>query len=263
MIGKYHLKIKNSKIAYEFDLNRKVTIIRGDSATGKTTLLNMVSRYNQSPNSSPIEFNVNPKCDTVVLTNQLWRFKKDYENYIIFIDEHFDYTNDKEFNKFVNTSNNYFVIVDRDDTGRVDYSITDIYRMKNSGKYSNIQPLYTNYLKIKDKNSVDIDKLLVEDSNAGFDFYEKAYNKPVVSSKGNSKIIRYVNESTTEKLFIAADGAAFGRYITELDIIMKRKPDINLFLPESFEYLLLCAGILDLCNRPNVKFYDGINVDSI
>lgn len=76
MIGRYHLQIKNSKVSYEFYLNRKVTVIKGDSSTGKTTLIKMVSRYNQNPQSTPIEFNVTPKCNTIVLTNQLWELKK-------------------------------------------------------------------------------------------------------------------------------------------------------------------------------------------
>lgn len=193
--------------------------------------------------------------------------KKDYENYIIFIDEHFDYMSESEFNVFVNTSNNYFVIVDRDDTGRVDYSVTDVYKMRNSGKYSNIQPMYTNYLKIKDENTININninKILVEDSNSGFTFYKNAYNKPVISSKGNSKIAAYIKENIDENLFIVADGAAFGRYINEIDIIMKRKHNIKLFLPESFEYLLLlCAGILDICNKPKVKLYNGFDVKKL
>lgn len=267
MKGKYKLKIKNNKVSYEFELDRKVTVIKGESASGKTTLINMISRYNQNPNSTPIKFDIKPKCETIVLNNVLWRQSKDYDNCIIFIDEHFEYLNDSEFNTFVNKSNNYFVIVDRDDTGRLDYSVKDIYEMKADDKYSNTHRLYTNYLEIGDSksiNSVNIDKIVVEDSNAGCTFYTAAYpNNIVESSGGNSKIFSYVKNHLNENLFIVADGAAFGKYINELSILMNKKHNINLFLPESFEYFLLFGGILDIINKPNCKIYNGVNVDLI
>lgn len=267
MKGKYKLNIKNAKVYYEFELNRKVTVIKGESASGKTTLISMISRYNQNPNSTPIKFDIKPKCKTIVLNNVLWRQSKDYDNCIIFIDEHFEYLNDREFNKFVNKSNNYFVIVDRDDTGRLDYSVNDIYEMKVDDKYSNTHRLYTNYLEMGDSkyiSSVSIDKIVVEDSNAGCTFYKAAYpNNNVDSSESNSKILSYVKDHIDENLFIVADGVAFGKYINELSILMDKKSNISLFLPESFEYFLLCGGILDIINKPNCKIYDGANVDAI
>ncbi len=38
MKGKYHVVVQNNRLRYEFDIKRNITIIRGDSATGKTTL---------------------------------------------------------------------------------------------------------------------------------------------------------------------------------------------------------------------------------
>lgn len=42
MKGKYHIVVQNNRLRYELDVKRNITIIRGDSATGKTTLLNMI-----------------------------------------------------------------------------------------------------------------------------------------------------------------------------------------------------------------------------
>lgn len=36
MKGSYHIIVQNKRIRYEFDIRRNITIIRGDSATGKT-----------------------------------------------------------------------------------------------------------------------------------------------------------------------------------------------------------------------------------
>ena len=42
MKGKYKVVVKNNRLHYEFEIKRNITIIRGDSATGKTTLINML-----------------------------------------------------------------------------------------------------------------------------------------------------------------------------------------------------------------------------
>ena len=39
MKGKYSILVQNNRLRYEFTIYRNITIIRGDSATGKTTLL--------------------------------------------------------------------------------------------------------------------------------------------------------------------------------------------------------------------------------
>lgn len=43
MRGQYHVIVQNKRLRYEFDIKRNITIIRGDSATGKTTLYSMIA----------------------------------------------------------------------------------------------------------------------------------------------------------------------------------------------------------------------------
>ena len=44
MKGKYHIVIQNNKLRYELDIRRNITIIRGDSATGKTKLIQLLEQ---------------------------------------------------------------------------------------------------------------------------------------------------------------------------------------------------------------------------
>ena len=46
MIGRVSIKISNQRNSYKFTLNRNITILRGDSGTGKTTLYDMIRDYN-------------------------------------------------------------------------------------------------------------------------------------------------------------------------------------------------------------------------
>ena len=48
MKGRHKVLVRNRKIQYEFELVRNITVIRGDSATGKTTLIDMISQYERN-----------------------------------------------------------------------------------------------------------------------------------------------------------------------------------------------------------------------
>ena len=45
MTGSVHIIVQNERIKYEFVLRRNLTIIRGDSATGKTTLVDTIREH--------------------------------------------------------------------------------------------------------------------------------------------------------------------------------------------------------------------------
>ena len=42
MKGKHRIVVSTKRQKYEFELRRNLTILRGDSATGKTTLIEMI-----------------------------------------------------------------------------------------------------------------------------------------------------------------------------------------------------------------------------
>ena len=43
MRGRYKVRVRNSRNAYEFELKRNITVLRGDSGRGKTSLFNFAS----------------------------------------------------------------------------------------------------------------------------------------------------------------------------------------------------------------------------
>lgn len=45
MKGKYKFRVESADLLYNFEIKRNITILRGDSATGKTTLLLMLLQY--------------------------------------------------------------------------------------------------------------------------------------------------------------------------------------------------------------------------
>ena len=52
MKGKKRVIIQNNRVHYEFVIKRNITIIQGDSASGKTTLVNMIRQAENLGESS-------------------------------------------------------------------------------------------------------------------------------------------------------------------------------------------------------------------
>ena len=57
MTGSFQITVSNETVKYEFVIRRNITIIRGDSATGKTTLVEMIREYYESGENSGIQLN--------------------------------------------------------------------------------------------------------------------------------------------------------------------------------------------------------------
>ena len=134
MKGSYHIIVQNNRIRYEFDIRRNITMIRGDSATGKTTLYDMIALAARSGDSSGVEVQCEKKCRT--LEEPDWKLVLPVlHDHIIFLDEGSRFLKTTEFAGMVKNSDNYFVIITREDLPNLPYSVEEIYGIHTSGKY--------------------------------------------------------------------------------------------------------------------------------
>lgn len=69
MKGIHHIIVSNGNLKYEFDIKRNITILKGDSATGKTTLIEMIQEYLINGPDSGVNFSCDTECR--VLTGNL------------------------------------------------------------------------------------------------------------------------------------------------------------------------------------------------
>ena len=161
----------------------------------------------------------------------------EYDNMLIFADEDFKSMNTNEFALFCKFTDSFFVLLCRDPLHRLPYSYEGIYTIKTSGRFHELMPVFSkeDFLKFYEDR-----KILTEDSNAGFEFFSYFYNN-VKSAKGKSKLNGLLDGPGLE---IVADGAAFGCEIERvLWTIHRNGLDTKLFLPESFEYLILSSEL--------------------
>ena len=104
--GKVHVKISNiaNKITYEFTLNRNITIIEGNSATGKTVLISLIRAAKDKTLQGFIRVDCDYPCIAFSSDEYGWERRiKETENSVIFFDEDASYVKTEEFEKLFKT----------------------------------------------------------------------------------------------------------------------------------------------------------------
>lgn len=222
MKGKYRIRIQNNKLRYDFEIKRNITVIKGDSATGKTTLVDMIREYYEDGRDSGIEMSCPVTCS--VIEGKNWKSQMDlFQGSILFIDEGNRFVASEEFAKAIRGSDNYFVIVTRESLPMLPYSVEEIYGIRNSGKYGTLKRTYNEMYKIYSTEilprKVRPDKLVTEDSNAGFEFFDHICRErglSCVTAGGKSNLFAALAEESDQTILAVADGAAIGSEMEKL-----------------------------------------------
>ena len=227
-----------------------MTIIRGDSATGKTTLVDMIREYVNNPTGSPVELICDKKC--YVLEGALWKGQlAEITDSIVFIDEGNDFIKTEEFAGKIQKTDNYYVIVTRESLPTLPYSVEEIYGIRTSGKYGTLKQSYHEFYRIYGmaayEREVNPELVITEDSNSGYQFFNYVCRENLLQCEtmnGKSNVFHYLKEHTHEKILVIADGAAFGAEIDRVLRLIEGCENVTLYLPESFEWLILTTGVL-------------------
>lgn len=171
MKGTHRVVIQNRRIRYDFEIRRNLTVIRGDSATGKTTLVEMVGEYEEHGAESGIKLSCGKPC--AVLSGTHWKENlARIEDSIVFIDEGNKFVFSDEFASLIQKTDNYYVIVTRDSIPSLPYSAEEIYGIRNSGKYGTLKQTHNEFYHLYQMGDVPKyilpDVVIVEDSNSGY-----------------------------------------------------------------------------------------------
>ena len=92
-----------------------------------------------------------------------------------------------------------------------------------------------------------MDIVVTEDRCSGYQFFSTLfYKRNVVSAEGNGGIINAVQQACTGDVLAVVDGAAFGAMVEQCIEYFEAQESrrIALWMPESFEYLILVSGII-------------------
>lgn len=252
MKNKHHIVVETQRLKYEFDIKRNITVIQGDSATGKTTLVELLGTYSRFGKESGISLQSDVPCVVFGGDAGIWKtILEAYQDSIIFIDEDYSFIYYKDFAELIQKSSNYYVLITRQPLYNLPYSIQEIYGISTTGKYHYPEKIYHEFYQIYDNLKITANKdvlVMVEDSKSGYQFFSKACKQgECVSVEGNSQFVgRIENADEKKKVVVIADGAAFGAYVAKVTTIAKGRNDVMLYFPESFEWLILKSGIIGI-----------------
>lgn len=251
MRGVHDVIVRNNKVQIKLTVSRNLTILQGKSATGKTTLLELIAAYDELGANSGVVINCDVPCKILAGRNWL-RDLSFIENSIVFIDEDSSFMKSHEFAHAARRSSNYFVLVARESLPQLPYSVDEIYGLKNTNRSTTKYPVYSrtyaSTYRIYGKSEFDGARpqvVIVEDSNSGFEFFAALCENsdiPCISACGKSNIYDIALSREERDILVIADGAAFGPEMEFLTSLQRFKR-IKLFLPESFEWLVLKSGL--------------------
>lgn len=252
MVGKYEIEIYNKRVHYSLSIKRNITILQGYSATGKTELIRLISDYEQNGASSGITVICETSC--TVLTAVDWELRLSrLQKHIVFIDETASFLKTQRFAELVRGSDNYFVIVTREDLEQLPYSVEEIYGLRNvsdSAKYKSFKKVYNemyNLYNFKLLSAIQPSLVITEDSNSGFECFCLLFGDICKSAGGKSNIYNSIRTASINKILVIVDGAAFGSEISKvLRYLEASGKECVIYAPESFEYILLKSGIIDV-----------------
>lgn len=249
MIGKYDIEVVTRKVDYQLTVERNITILSGNSATGKSTLYRAIKQFENDGRASGIKLTCDRPC--VILEGKNWENDlKEIKQSIVFVDEGAKFINTEEFATAIKKSDNYYVLITRQDLGNLPYSIHEIYEL-DTNRIGN--RMFCKQQQIYKSNNIAqnaiISKIVTEDSKTGYEFYNeyaKTHNIQCEHADGKTNVSKKIlNKNNSQTTLIIVDGAAYGSEMNNTMILINSIPGYILFTPESFEWLLLNSNILN------------------
>lgn len=264
MKGTYTIQIRSNRIVFTLEIQRNITVIRGDSATGKTTFIEMLQAYERLGKQSGVTLQSKKECH--VLTDYDWEGRLPrINNSIVFVDEGNKFVSSPTFARAIMGSDNYYVLITRENLYQLPYSVNAVLKLKTTTSkfrttYVKSYPHYE-YLEAPIDQLQRTDVILTEDSNSGHEMFSRIADRYEIqcdSADGKSNIMLKLMNSGDSRVLVVADGAAFGAEMEKVYSFHKLHPGkVTLYLPESFEWLILKSGILgertpvDILEKPS------------
>ncbi len=250
------LEVESPNYNFSCNINRRITLIHGDSATGKSSLTAILSTTLPG---------VHIKCDlsTVILHNDSWKAILTSSTNAIVIADDLWCAETAEFAsvcKAMLVKNNlYLVLITRaelgnfeeaekvqsngDHFGRLSISLNEIYNFCTDGINHWLEHDKISFHEDFKKN----DLILTEDTTDGYDFFDYHFKHVNRSTNGKDSIISDIKKYDKNlNIFLLIDSSAFGCHYEKLKrVILDAGYNVYFcYSYESFEYFLLCSNML-------------------
>lgn len=171
---------------------------------------------------------------------------------IEFLDEGNRFITSAAFAKAIMGTDNYYVLVTRENLYQLPYSVNSVLKLKTTASrfkttYVRSYPHYE-YIPEPVEQFHHLGRIITEDSNSGYEMFQTIAGRFAIeceSAQGKSNILLMLAQHSSERVLVVANGAAFGAEMDRIYTFYNLNPGkITLYLPESFEWLLLKSGVL-------------------
>lgn len=241
-------KVVSNLFNLSFEMNRRITILSGDSGVGKTVLVSVLQAY--ANNAEFVNVTLPASITNVVIVNNtVWKqvIPNSYNSLIVFDDD--SSIEDPEFYSLLGDSlvenNNYCLLIYRGelDDGwkqtvdtRVPLSIDSIFELKFLGNHDyEFTPKFPGCYDVS-----SVTTLITEDSKSGYQFFKYNFEVNVIPAGSNSNIVNLCNAGNHQ--YVVLDRANFGIFAPKLyNMFPKIRVIPNL---ECFEELLLNTNLV-------------------
>lgn len=217
-----YLHVKSVSSNYNISLEQQITVIIGNSSTGKSTLVETLNkkRVNYETDASKLFYDINELFIDIYPEKSLFILDED----LIDLNEKLSYISS------IKRSDLYFLIMSRKSLRQIPLSVESVHKFINvQGITKNVNYFNRELIKINKFN-----KLIVEDSKSGYYFFKKCVDS-CESSYGNSNLLKMMSKTN----LIIFDSLGFGGYITELLDKVNNDPSLLYTHYKSFEAFIL------------------------
>lgn len=249
------LGVESDEFRFHCELKRRITVFRGDSGTGKSSLIEYLSSEDDMVDKI-CDLQIVPVPNAALAINVL----ESSRNAVVLFDD-LRITESSNFVKMCSEclvkNNLYVVLINREfsnfDSNRentkyakISISVTEIYDFKNDGGVNHwLEPIK---LPTTEDYS-DVDCILVEDKGYGFKFFDNYLSNVTKSSDGKSSLLKDTlqNAQRSSKVLVMIDLAGFGCHWDQFEKIVLRKYKNVFILPysECFEQMLVYSNALN------------------
>lgn len=242
--NKRYLKfLSNKGLSFNMIFNRKYTVLRGESSSGKTYISKVIELKDITNIRLDTDFSDVISVSAEYSYDELSIKIAASTNTLFIFDEH----TVNRFNKLwgnncrlLQDTLNYFLIISRDFKTNIPVACEAIMELEEVSNVVVLRKKHPTTYKLP--TAAGLTTIISEDEKAGLDFAKLAYSTQAInctSAEGNSKIVKLLedlyNNLNLEGLDIIADGSVFGIFLEELS----KYKNLKLSTPESLEFVLL------------------------
>lgn len=259
MKGTHRVVVEAKGTRYELYIKHKFSLIMGDSGAGKSALCNFIGTGRAFAESGGVNIRTDLNPFSLNSVYELENLLKEGFN-LIFIDESVVDSTFKggmisHFGELAKKADAYFVFMSRhiEHFAFAPINVDACYNLIWEKHKKSTRVVMDNLYEWNDDSPMAPDVFIIEDSKVGYMFYKQTsrHKNECLSAYGNSNVTSIVEDAVqkgAKSIFVIADGCGFGVYfdaLLRLKKVAKRQHnvDIRLFLPPSFEYLVLKSGI--------------------